>query len=120
MEVALPDKCHIAAIPFPTCRRRVFRVYEELHIFGTQLTQTGPVSSARKPAGPFNTTTSAADWRRRYLHLAMRRHRSIAKVAMDRRLGVRLYWMWRNGREYSPSMEFGSYVGQLGTGHGAK
>lgn len=61
-----------------------------------------------------------ADWRRRYLHLAMRRHRSIAKVAMGRRLGVRLYWMWRNGREYSPSMEFGSYAGQLGTGHGVK
>jgi transposase len=61
-----------------------------------------------------------ADWRRRYVHLAMRRHRSIAKVAMGRRLGVRLYWMWRNGREYSPSMEFGSYAGQLGTGHGVK
>jgi transposase len=60
------------------------------------------------------------DWRRRYLHLAMRRHKSIAKVAMGRRLGVRLYWMWRNGREYSPSMEFGSYAGQLGTGHGVK
>jgi transposase len=36
-----------------------------------------------------------ADWRRRYTHLAMRRHKSIAKVAMGRRLGVRLYWMWR-------------------------
>jgi transposase len=60
------------------------------------------------------------DWRRRYLHLAMRRHKSIAKVAMGRRLGVRLYWMWRNGCEYSPSMEFGSYAGQLGTGHGVK
>jgi transposase len=58
------------------------------------------------------------DWRRRYIHLAMRRHKSIAKVAMGRRLGVRLYWMWRNGCEYSPSMEFGSYAGQLGTGHG--
>jgi transposase len=65
-------------------------------------------------------TRSHADWRRRYLHLAMRRHRSIAKVAMCHRLGVRLYWMWRNGREYSPSMEFGSYAGQLGTGHGVK
>jgi transposase len=60
------------------------------------------------------------DWRRRYLHLAMRRHKSIAKVALGRRLGVRLYWMWRNGCEYSPSMEFGSYAGQLGTGHGVK
>jgi len=59
-------------------------------------------------------------WRRRYMHLAMRRHKSIAKVAMGRRLGVRLYWMWRNGCEYSSSLEFGSYVGQLGTGHGEK
>jgi len=63
---------------------------------------------------------SNPDWRRRYIHLAMRRHKSIAKVAMGRRLGVRLYWMWRNGCGYSPSLEFGSYVGQLGTGHGAK
>jgi transposase len=60
------------------------------------------------------------DWRRRYFHLAMRRHRSIAKVAMGRRLAVRLYWMWRNGCEYSQSVEFGSYAGQLGTGHGVK
>jgi transposase len=60
------------------------------------------------------------DWRRRYIHLAMRRHKSIAKVAMGRRLAIRLYWMWRNGCEYSPSLEFGSYAGQLGTGHGAQ
>jgi transposase len=60
------------------------------------------------------------DWRRRYIHLAMRRHKSIAKVAMGRKLGVRLYWMWRNGCAYSPSLEFGSYAGQLGTGHGVK
>src|ERR1700720_2824385 len=63
---------------------------------------------------------SNAEWRRRYIHLAMRRHKSIAKVAMGRKLGVRLYWMWRNGCGYSPSFEFGSYVGQLGTGHGVK
>jgi transposase len=56
------------------------------------------------------------DWRRRYWHLAMRRQKNIAKVAMGRRLGVRLYWMWRNGCEYAPSFEFGSYAGQLGTG----
>jgi transposase len=60
------------------------------------------------------------DWRRRYIHLAMRRHKSIAKVAMGRRLAIRLYWMWRNGCEYSQSLEFGSYAGQLGIGHGAK
>ena len=41
-----------------------------------------------------------ADWRRRYMHLAMRRQRNIAKVAMSRRLAVRLYWMWRNSWEY--------------------
>jgi len=59
-------------------------------------------------------------WRCRYMHLAMRRHKSIAKVAMGRRLAVRLYWMWRNGCEYSLSLEFGSYAGQLGTGDGVK
>src|SRR5467141_1981141 len=60
------------------------------------------------------------DWRRRYLHLAMRREKSIAKVAMGRRLAVRLYWMWRNGCEYSQSVEFGSHAGQLEIGHGVK
>jgi transposase len=59
-------------------------------------------------------------WRRRYMHLAMRRHKSIAKVAMGRRLGIRLYWMWRNGCEYSSSFEFGSYAGKLETSHGLK
>ena len=58
-----------------------------------------------------------ADWRQRYMHLAMRRQRNIAKVAMARRLGVRLYWMWRNGWEYSEWIKFGSNAGQLGTGH---
>jgi transposase len=61
-----------------------------------------------------------ADWRRRYRHLAMRRQRNIAKVAMGRRLGARLYWMWRNGREYSPSLEFGSHAGKLGPGNGGQ
>jgi transposase len=59
-------------------------------------------------------------WRRRYIHLAMRRHKSIAKVAMGRRMAVRLYWMWRNGCDYSPSLEFDSYAGQLGIRHGVK
>jgi transposase len=61
-----------------------------------------------------------ADWRRRYRHLAMRRQRNIAKVAMARRLGVRLYWMWRNGWEYAQLVKFGSNTGQLGTGHGVQ
>jgi transposase len=52
------------------------------------------------------------DWRR-YLHLAMRRERRIAKVAMGRKLAVRLFWMWRNGWDYSQVVEFGSHAGQL-------
>jgi transposase len=59
-------------------------------------------------------------WRRRYMHLAMRRHKNIAKAAMARKLAVRLYWMWRNGWDYSQLVEFGSHAGKLGTGHGAK
>jgi transposase len=61
-----------------------------------------------------------ADWRRRYVRLAVRRQRNIAKVAMARRLAVRLYWMWRNGWEYAQWVKFSSHAGQLGTGHGAK
>ena len=60
------------------------------------------------------------DWKRRYIHLAMRRHKNIAKVAMGRRLAVQLYWMWRNGCEYSQSVKCGSYAGQLGIGHGVQ
>ncbi len=59
-----------------------------------------------------------SDWRRRYVHLAMRRQRNIAKVAMARRLAVRLYWMWRNGWEYAQWVKFGSNAGQLATGQG--
>jgi len=50
------------------------------------------------------------DWRRRFLHLALRRGRSIAKVAMARKLAVRLYWMWRKGRDYQQISKFGSHV----------
>ena len=61
-----------------------------------------------------------ADWRRRYLHLALRRQRNIAKVAMARKLAVRLYWMWRKGWEYAELVKFGSHAGQLGTGNGVQ
>ena len=60
------------------------------------------------------------DWRRRYVHLTMRREKRIAKVAMARKLAVRLYWMWRNGWQYSQMVEFGSHAGKLATGHGVK
>jgi transposase len=33
------------------------------------------------------------EWRSKFLHLAMRRDRRIAKVAMARKLAVNLYWM---------------------------
>jgi transposase len=59
-----------------------------------------------------------SDWRRRYVHLAMRRQRNIAKVAMARRLAVRMYWMWRNSWEYTGWVKFGSHAGQLGIRHG--
>ena len=50
-------------------------------------------------------------WHRQYAHLAMRRNKPIAKVAMARKLAVRLFWMWRKGWEYQQLKKFGSYVG---------
>ena len=41
------------------------------------------------------TVRSHAQWRSKFFHLAMRRGRKIAKVAMARKLAVHLYWMWR-------------------------
>ena len=61
-----------------------------------------------------------SNWRRRYVHLMMRRQKRIAKVAMARKLAIRLYWMWRNGWQYAQLVEFGSNAGKLGTGHGVK
>jgi transposase len=60
------------------------------------------------------------DWRRRYLHLAMRRERRIAKVAIARKLAVGLYWMWRKGSDYQQVLKFGSHTGQLVAVHGVK
>jgi transposase len=59
-----------------------------------------------------------SDWRRRYMHLVLRRQRNIATVAMARRLAVRLYWMWRNGWEYMKWVKFGPHAGKLESGHG--
>jgi hypothetical protein len=49
-------------------------------------------------------------WRRRFLHLAMRRDRRIAKVAMARKLAVRLYCMWRKTLNYRHLRKFGLHV----------
>jgi transposase len=43
------------------------------------------------------TVRSQPQWRGKFFHLAMRRGRKIAKVAMARKLAVHLYWMWRRG-----------------------
>jgi hypothetical protein len=50
----------------------------------------------------------------------MRRGRKIAKVAMARRLAIRLYWMWRQGWEYEQLVKFGSHVGQPGNPDGVQ
>jgi len=34
---------------------------------------------------------------------------------MARRLAVRLYWMWREERDYEPLKKFGPHAGQPGT-----
>jgi transposase len=60
------------------------------------------------------TVRSLPEWRSKYFHLAMRRGRKIAKVAMARRLAVRLYWMWRKGWDYEQMTKLGSHAGQPG------
>ena len=66
------------------------------------------------------TMRSDVRWRNRFFHLAKRRGRKIAKVAMARRLGIRLYWMWRRGWNYEQLESFGSHAGQPGHRHGVK
>jgi transposase len=44
----------------------------------------------------------------------MRRGRKTAKVAMARKLAVRLYWMMRKGWDYEQWKKFGSHAGQPG------
>jgi Transposase IS116/IS110/IS902 family. len=64
------------------------------------------------------TVRSIPEWRGKYFHLSMRRGRKIAKVAMARRLAVRLYWMMRKQWDYEQLKKFGSHAGQPGTGDG--
>jgi transposase len=60
------------------------------------------------------TVRSVPEWRSKYVHLMMRRGRKTAKVALARKLAVRLYWMWRKGWDYEQWNKFGSNVGQPG------
>jgi transposase len=66
------------------------------------------------------TVRSVPEWRSKYLHLMMRRGRKIAKVAMARKLAVRLYWMMRQGWDYEQVKKFGSHAGQPGNRHGGQ
>jgi len=60
------------------------------------------------------TVRSQPQWRNKFFHLAMRRGRKIAKVAMARKLAVHLYWMWRQGWDYGQWQKFGSHAGEPG------
>jgi transposase len=60
------------------------------------------------------TVRSHPEWRNKFFHLAMRRGRKIAKVAMARKLAVHLYWMWRQGSDYGQMQKLGSHAGEPG------
>jgi len=66
------------------------------------------------------TVRSLPEWRSKYFHLAMRRGRKIAKVAMARRLAVQMYWMMRKRWDYEQLKKFSSHAGQLGHRDGVK
>jgi transposase len=66
------------------------------------------------------TARSIPEWRSKYFHLAMRRGRKIAKVAMARRLAVQMYWMMRKEWDYEQLRKFGSHAGQPGHRDGVK
>ena len=66
------------------------------------------------------TVRSHPQWRSQFFHLAMRRGRKIAKVAMARKLAVDLYWMWRRGWDYDEMQQLGSHAGEPGNPHGVQ
>ncbi len=53
-------------------------------------------------------------WKRQYVRLAMKKSRSVAVVAIARKLAVRLWWMWKLGLDYPqilrPMPESGSHA----------
>jgi len=66
------------------------------------------------------TVRSDSKWRSQFFHLAMRRGRKIAKVAMARKLAVELYWIWRRGWNYDEMQKLGSHAGEPGNRHGVQ
>jgi hypothetical protein len=77
---------------FLTTATKFARVSLQLRILGLGFLQDGDVGIRIFP--------QIGEWRSQYFHLAMRRGRKIAKVAMARKLAVRMYWMWRKGWDY--------------------
>src|SRR5215813_5253806 len=66
------------------------------------------------------TVRSQQEWRSKFFHLAMRRGRKIAKVAMARKLAVHLYWMLRQGCGYGQMQKLGSHAGEPGNRDGVQ
>ena len=66
------------------------------------------------------TVRSRQEWRNQFFHLAMRRGRKIAKVAMARKLAMHLYWMWRQGCDYGQTPKLGSHAGEPGNRDGVQ
>ena len=66
------------------------------------------------------TVRSLPEWRSKYFHLAMRRGRKIAKVAMARKLAIQLYWMMRKEWDYEQAKRFGPHAGQPENRHGVQ
>jgi transposase len=66
------------------------------------------------------TVPSMPEWRGKYFHLAMRRGRKIAEVAIARRLAVQMYWMMRKEWDYQQLKKFGSHAGKPGHRDGVK
>src|SRR5881227_1869781 len=60
------------------------------------------------------TVRSQPQWRSKFFHLAIRRGRKIAKIAMARKLAVHLYWMWRQNWDYGQFEKLGSHAGEPG------
>ena len=66
------------------------------------------------------TVRSVPRWRGKYFHLALRRGRKIAKVAMARILAAQLFWMMRKEWIYEQLKKFGSHAGQPGNRDGVQ
>ncbi len=58
------------------------------------------------------TVRSLPEWQSKYFHLAMRRERKIAKVAMARKLAVQPFWTMRKEWDYKQEKGLGPHAGQ--------